>query len=487
MAQNNARRDASAYVSGSHTNSYTTMSPSMKFIVLSVFVHCLHSVIRAFCISIGYDWFPARKPRSWAFQAISILMTLAILMVARHFWQQWEDQKAKAEDRLDPADGVTVHSVRVSDKPRSGTTNRIIAHNRSSTRLHLLTVLNLPGAIMTALSGPWKALEKGPEPGKRRLKWTCACGKVLYDDFEELKPGATLELQRKLNLSQKARTQAVNIKDTSKTIVRYITNLLSPSNGNQQHNGQYQLPRFGSSSGVSNMNASSNNTNLPSTQAIIDLNMCVAQNRVLTKFHPLDLTSVKSNRALFAEMRSVREKLHHKIHNAFSLRALRTIRFVRFVLHKRHTVDIKDHSGALSLPPPDKLGVYKYRYDPAPPDYLPPIGENLLMHLYSHPECADEECADLLPLFPKKVLERLDVCPNRGMSEGWGIHFVEDWNWERIWVIGFALFGMGGVLFLILWWALEHDVQGASSMATYITSFMALALGVAQLKIQPTT
>ena len=87
------------------------------------------------------------------------------------------------------------------------------------------------------------------------------------------------------------------------------------------------------------------------------------------------------------------------------------------------------------------------------------------MHLYHSPDCADEECASLLPLLPKKVLERLDVCPNKGMSEGWGVCFVEDWNWERVWGLGFVLFGIGGLVFVVLWWALEHDVQGASSMA----------------------
>ena len=173
--------------------------------------------------------------------------------------------------------------------------------------------------------------------------------------------------------------------------------------------------------------------------------------------------NVKSNRALFTEMRCARESFHGKIYNMLSLRTLSAIKFVCFVLHKRLTVDIKECSGPLSLPPPDKLNIYKYTYEPAPPDYLPPIGENLLMHLYKHPGCADDECADLLPLFPKKIVERLEVDSKKGMSDGWGIQLVEDWNWEYIWGLGFVFFCMGGLLFAILWWVLEYDAQGASS------------------------
>ena len=368
-------------------------------------------------------------------------------------------------------------------------TYRFILLNNSSSRLYRLIGLV---AFMIAPSTRWLTWETGPMPGKSRVRWTCACGKPLYDDFVELKSGATSELHKKLSqFSRKSHTRA-GYKRSCNAIVQFISSLFTPSNtGSDQVNDQSerdQLPRFENSNGTSNMNdTASHDIDQPSIREVMDLNLCIAQNHTLTKFRPLDLSSIKSNHALFAQMRSIREKLHNRLYNTFSLRTLRTITFVRFVLHKRHALDIKENLGPLSLPPPNKLSEYKYQHEPAPPDYLPPIGENLLLHLYNHPECADEECADLLPFFPKKVLERLDVCPERGMSEGWGIHFVEDWNWERIWIIAFLFFRLGGVPFAILWWVLEHDVQGASSMATYITGFMALALGVMQLKIQPAT
>ena len=188
--------------------------------------------------------------------------------------------------------------------------------------------------------------------------------------------------------------------------------------GGDSSGDRYNLPQFWAQSSVASESRSGDLT--PSIKKIIDLNLCISRTRLITKFSPLDLVNVKSNRALFTEMRCARESFHGKIYNMLSLRTLSAIKFVCFVLHKRLTVDIKECSGPLSLPPPDKLNIYKYTYEPAPPDYLPPIGENLLMHLYKHPGCADDECADLLPLFPKKIVERLEVDSKKGMSERLG-------------------------------------------------------------------
>lgn len=41
-------------------------------------------------------------------------------------------------------------------------------------------------------------------PGKTRIKWTCQCGTMLWDDFEELWPGASETLQRDLDSYKRA-------------------------------------------------------------------------------------------------------------------------------------------------------------------------------------------------------------------------------------------------------------------------------------------
>ena len=217
----------------------------------------------------------------------------------------------------------------------------------------------------------------------------------------------------------------------------------------------------------------------------MDLHLCIEHGRYATKFHPLDVSKIKSDQELFIKMKSCRDSFNGRWRSLYSLRNLRTIKFVQFVLHKLQYVDVRPSSATPSIPPYDKLAEFKYKYDPIPPEYIPPVGENHLMHLYHHPECAHDSRALLLSLFPKKVLERLVVCPQRGMSTGWGVHFVEGWNSDRLWLVGLLLFVLGSFAFAVAWWVLEHDVQGAFSVATYITSLLALVVGMAQVKMQP--
>ena len=69
-----------------------------------------------------------------------------------------------------------------------------------------------------------------------------------------------------------------------------------------------------------------------------------------------------------------------------------------------------------------------YRYRPA--EIIPPVGENLLMHLYEHLEDADDD-AVCLDRIPKKLRERL-VRPQRGSGVGWGFHSREGLNLKKM-------------------------------------------------------
>ena len=181
-------------------------------------------------------------------------------------------------------------------------------------------------------------------------------------------------------------------------------------------------------------------------------------------------------------MKRRRDGLASKFQSLFSLYNLRTIKFVKFVMHKMELVDVKKED---DIPPSDKLAEYKYQYDPIPPEYVPPVGENHLMHLYLNPACANDEHSTLLSLFPKKVYERLMLCQKTGMTTGWGVHFVEGWNWDQIWSLSIVLLVLGGIVFAVAWTLLEHDIQGAFSVASYLTALLALAMGLVQVKSLP--
>ena len=40
--------------------------------------------------------------------------------------------------------------------------------------------------------------------GKIRIRWTCQCGRRLWDDYEELRPGAAEDLRRSLDYYERA-------------------------------------------------------------------------------------------------------------------------------------------------------------------------------------------------------------------------------------------------------------------------------------------
>jgi hypothetical protein len=150
-------------------------------------------------------------------------------------------------------------------------------------------------------------------------------------------------------------------------------------------------------------------------------------------------------------------------------------------MHRGEYVDIRRED---DVPPHDKLSKYKYTYDPIPLEYVPPIGKRHLMHLYSNPSCASDDRTVLFAQFPKKIQERLVVCPVKGVSVGWGIQFVEGWHWFKIWLLSFSLFGLGGLVFAVLWAVLKHDVQGAFGVAAYIMGFLATGIGTLQAGIE---
>ena len=124
----------------------------------------------------------------------------------------------------------------------------------------------------------------------------------------------------------------------------------------------------------------------------------------------------------------------------------------------------------------------KYSYTPAPLGHVPPIGPNYLTHLYHHPEAAENDRCKLLPRFPKKVEERL-VYAHQDIQMGWGIHFVEGWKWDRIWMLLLVLFLLGSLAFAVCWWLLEHDLQGAFAVASYVITFLTLVVGTAQVRM----
>ena len=143
-------------------------------------------------------------------------------------------------------------------------------------------------------------------------------------------------------------------------------------------------------------------------------------------------------------------------------------------MYRSDLVDIQKKD---DLPPPDLKEVYRYK--PVPAEKIPPVGENHTLYLCTYPECADETGL-LFDRIPKKLKERLSVCPQKGSSLGWGIHFVEGWQFGIITLSAYAILVLASFVFFVCWAVLKKDVQAASGVANYVFAFLALGVGSVQ-------
>ena len=147
-------------------------------------------------------------------------------------------------------------------------------------------------------------------------------------------------------------------------------------------------------------------------------------------------------------------------------------------MYKSELVDIRKEN---DIPPEGKKDEYRYR--PMPAELIPPVGENHMMHLYEHPEEA-EDTAVCLNKVPKKVRERLQVCPQRGTGLGWGVHFIEGLHWVKLWMLGLSGL-IASVLFGVCWSILRDDVQGGFGVSACMMMGLTFTTGVVQAALAP--
>ncbi|PQE12412.1 transcription factor c2h2 protein [Rutstroemia sp. NJR-2017a BVV2] len=348
--------------------------------------------------------------------------------------------------------------------------------------------------------------------GKVRIEWYCKCGQRLYDDFTELKPGAAEELRESLNhqiqndwprwipffdnlhgifASQDANT--IRPTDSNRSHVEKISNIGSLTNsymaplllvssffrrilGSQSAKGLGpSLPTHQPVNTQLNATGSNPGNSSSTTIESLFLLLCYGEGRYSTRLLQLDLHSLDatSDQTIFRLLGQNYRQMRGRWISCISLRTLTSIKFVRFEMYRSSLVDVRQKD---DVPPP---GHVEYRYLPTPPDLVPPIGENHMMHLFQHPDHADEETV-CLDRFPKKLKERLQCKPGTPTSIGWGLEFVEDWDWKFIWWIAFAVLGLGSLLMGVLWVVFKHSVQDAFAIAAYMVAFVGVSVGALQ-------
>jgi hypothetical protein len=209
------------------------------------------------------------------------------------------------------------------------------------------------------------------------------------------------------------------------------------------------------------------------SQDLLFLLLCYSEGRYATRLLQLDLVALNasSDKVLFALLRTNYYSMRKGWASWISLKTLIWIKFVHFEMYRSELVDVRKVN---DIPPPDHAG---YKYAPVPPDVIPPVGDRHMMHLFQYPECAEDEPL-CLSRFPKKLKEKLKS--QSGINPGWGLQFVEDWDFKKLWIAVFVFFGLGSLVIAFSWAVLKHSIQDAFAIAAYMVAFATLTLGLMQ-------
>jgi hypothetical protein len=191
-----------------------------------------------------------------------------------------------------------------------------------------------------------------------------------------------------------------------------------------------------------------------------------------TRAHQPAVHDMDSDKKLFHMFGAYYTSIQKRWWSWLSLWELQHIYFVFFEMYDKSLVDIKE----LNVIPPAELNTL-YRYEPS--KLKPPIGSNLLMHYFRYPE----DAPSVTPCFrkmPKKMNQKLTVCPVRGVSPGWGLHFVEGWNWNKILTVSCFVFILASTVVGVLYWKFEHSIQDAFTIGTFMLACFAVGMGTLQ-------
>jgi hypothetical protein len=339
-----------------------------------------------------------------------------------------------------------------------------------------------------------------------RVRWTCVshpvsnplslmqltvqtCAEPLYDDFIERRPGAARLLEAYLNRPRAHTPTSPSTRTSTATSMSSIfdsnsraSTLTTPAStynsasslfggGKQQTDSSKRSPiRLGSSN-----NPFSVRIGTYAEEAW--LLTCANEGRFTPKIVHVDVNAgrIKCDKDLAVVLREHYERINRRWLKWARLRGLATIEFVQFEVHRNRFADIRATpsmppiSSASSSSSTNEKSPSQHPYTFEPVDLVPPVGSAYLLHMFKHPEDYDGELVTYLRA-PKRR-ERLEF----GM--GWGINLVEGFLAQKVWAVIIACFGIGSVVFAVVWTVTRRDVQGAFGVASWVVALAGLGMG----------
>jgi len=194
----------------------------------------------------------------------------------------------------------------------------------------------------------------------------------------------------------------------------------------------------------------------------------------IVRLQQLSIHDIDSDRRLFHVLSQMYATLRHRWWSFLSLWSLKRIKFVHFDVFDKLLVDVKD----LHVVPPNSEHTCLYQSS-----WLkPPIGSKLLMHYIRCPQDA-KVLSFCLEKIPKQLDGRLEVCPVKGVTPGWGLQFIEGWHWKKIFIGSFFVFLASTITVAIICRHLGRSVQDAMAISSFMLACFALSCCFAGLVV----
>ncbi|CAN9248391.1 unnamed protein product [Alternaria alternata] len=342
-------------------------------------------------------------------------------------------------------------------------------------------------------------LEPALDQNKTRLRWRCKCGDSIYSDIMELREGGIAELVDRMQRSSGVKVHAAphNRQSGNQQYIvprpdRWLRNAItklgtvfggsskSPPSCLPQHNSPYATT------------SCSTSTNPSTTKKILHLSMCMhrTRRRKIVKQDRVD--EITTDRTLLRFLQRQYATHRGRFLNIARLKTVQRIVFVKFRLPMGGSVDVQHHLYCIAdpanwkycecTPPPNKVGV-EYEYSPSPPKTHPPIPPEYLASLFTCATDVHEEDDWILNQLPKRTCGVLQGQKGQP-AEGWGIYFLEGWDREIISLLVLFIFFLASLLFGVLWWKFQFDLQGGFGVSAYMMAVCTIVISVVVTRLE---
>ncbi|KAH8636771.1 hypothetical protein IG631_08606 [Alternaria alternata] len=236
------------------------------------------------------------------------------------------------------------------------------------------------------------------------INYDCPCGKTIVDSYAPLSAESAHNRSQQLRLLsvrqmyQQAASQHSPRSYSTFTVRRFLSYFTGTEASSNIPLPQHQPPDP-TANNVATKQCITQSGSVQHKHHFI--HWCIPRSRYAVRMSPLQSCQIRSDLDFFKLLiqRYLQSKGRYKMFLSFKKPT--ALRFVKLV--DIHTTD--------DIPPES----YKdeYEYYPMPAETVPPIGPNLLMHFFTHPD-ESPSYPVLLPSIPKRKNDKLEPCPIRG-------------------------------------------------------------------------